>query len=149
MVAEFSMGQMIHDVAEAMVATRRLRELARWTCAVHGRVRHWGARQVQPGGTCDAGADHEGGCRAERQSPGTARFRLLPWMRIQIVLLALTDVVTEMERRPVFMVDIGCVDFMTAHMPGDVLMGPHGRTLGARQRLQAHAAGPIGVRGAG
>jgi len=26
------------------------------------------------------------------------------------------------------MVDIGCVDFMTAHMPGDVLMGPHGRT---------------------
>jgi 2-oxoglutarate ferredoxin oxidoreductase subunit beta len=43
------------------------------------------------------------------------------------VLTALTEAVAEMETAPVFFVDIGCVDFMTAHMPGDTMMGPHGR----------------------
>jgi 2-oxoglutarate ferredoxin oxidoreductase subunit beta len=55
-------------------------------------------------------------------------FDFCPGCGYGSVLLALTDVVAELEQRPVFMVDIGCVDFMTAHMPGDVLMGPHGRT---------------------
>ncbi|HEY7625435.1 MAG TPA: thiamine pyrophosphate-dependent enzyme [Ilumatobacteraceae bacterium] len=55
-------------------------------------------------------------------------FDFCPGCGYGSVLLALTDVVASLERKPVFMVDIGCVDFMTAHMPGDVLMGPHGRT---------------------
>lgn len=55
-------------------------------------------------------------------------FDFCPGCGYGSVLLALTDVVAELDQKPVFMVDIGCVDFMTAHMPGDVLMGPHGRT---------------------
>jgi len=41
--------------------------------------------------------------------------------------LALAEAVEGIEPAPVFFVDIGCVDFMTAHMPGDTMMGPHGR----------------------
>lgn len=55
-------------------------------------------------------------------------FDFCPGCGYGSVLLALSDVSAGLERPPVFMVDIGCVDFMTAHMPGDVLMGPHGRT---------------------
>ena len=55
-------------------------------------------------------------------------FDFCPGCGYGSVLLALTDVVNDLQQQPVFMVDIGCVDFMTAHMPGDVLMGPHGRT---------------------
>ncbi len=68
-------------------------------------------------------------------------FDFCPGCGYGSVLLALTDVVREMEEPPVFMVDIGCVDFMTAHMPGDVLMGPHGRTsvlASGYKRMQPH-----------
>jgi 2-oxoglutarate ferredoxin oxidoreductase subunit beta len=68
-------------------------------------------------------------------------FDFCPGCGYGSVLLALTDVVEQLTPRPVFMVDIGCVDFMTAHMPGDVLMGPHGRTsvlAAGYKRMQPH-----------
>ncbi|HZX56403.1 MAG TPA: hypothetical protein VFE86_17075, partial [Ilumatobacteraceae bacterium] len=68
-------------------------------------------------------------------------FDFCPGCGYGSVLLALTEVVQQLTPRPVFMVDIGCVDFMTAHMPGDVLMGPHGRTsvlAAGYKRMQPH-----------
>jgi len=59
---------------------------------------------------------------------GHAGFDFCPGCGYGSILLNLTEAVKEFEVPPVFMVDIGCVDFMTAHMPGDVIMGPHGRT---------------------
>jgi 2-oxoglutarate ferredoxin oxidoreductase subunit beta len=59
---------------------------------------------------------------------GVEGFDFCPGCGYGSILLALTAVVREMAQPPVFMVDIGCVDFMIAHMPGDVIMGPHGRT---------------------
>jgi 2-oxoglutarate ferredoxin oxidoreductase subunit beta len=58
---------------------------------------------------------------------GAHGFDFCPGCGYGTVLLALTDAVASMEPAPVFFVDIGCVDFMTAHMPGDTMMGPHGR----------------------
>ena len=58
---------------------------------------------------------------------GEQGFDFCPGCGYGTILLALADAVAEMETAPVFFVDIGCVDFMTAHMPGDTMMGPHGR----------------------
>lgn len=58
---------------------------------------------------------------------GEHGFDFCPGCGYGTVLLALAETVTELETPPVFFVDIGCVDFMTAHMPGDTMMGPHGR----------------------
>jgi 2-oxoglutarate/2-oxoacid ferredoxin oxidoreductase subunit beta len=58
---------------------------------------------------------------------GERGFDFCPGCGYGTVLLALADAVAGMEPAPVFFVDIGCVDFMTAHMPGDTMMGPHGR----------------------
>ena len=59
---------------------------------------------------------------------GKEGFDFCPGCGYGSILLSLTEVVRKMVQPPVFMVDIGCVDFMTAHMPGDVIMGTHGRT---------------------
>ncbi len=58
---------------------------------------------------------------------GAHGFDFCPGCGYGTVLLALADAVTQMATPPAFFVDIGCVDFMTAHMPGDTMMGPHGR----------------------
>src|SRR5450759_2844371 len=55
-------------------------------------------------------------------------FDFCPGCGYGSILLALTECVATLPERPVFMLDIGCVDFMVAHMPGDVMMGTHGRT---------------------
>jgi len=58
---------------------------------------------------------------------GDEGFDFCPGCGYGSVLLALGEVVRELNRPVVFIIDIGCVDFMTAHLPGDVMMGPHGR----------------------
>jgi 2-oxoglutarate ferredoxin oxidoreductase subunit beta len=58
---------------------------------------------------------------------GDEGFDFCPGCGYGSILLALADVVAALDRPPVFIIDIGCVDFMTAHLPGDVMMGPHGR----------------------
>lgn len=58
---------------------------------------------------------------------GEHGFDFCPGCGYGTVLLALAEAVAGIEPKPVFFVDIGCVDFMTAHMPGDTMMGPHGR----------------------
>ena len=58
---------------------------------------------------------------------GEHGFDFCPGCGYGSVLLALAEAAAGIEPRPVFFVDIGCVDFMTAHMPGDTMMGPHGR----------------------
>ncbi|HVC99960.1 MAG TPA: thiamine pyrophosphate-dependent enzyme [Candidatus Dormibacteraeota bacterium] len=55
-------------------------------------------------------------------------FDFCPGCGYGSILLALTESVANLPEPPVFMLDIGCVDFMIAHMPGDVMMGTHGRT---------------------
>ena len=58
---------------------------------------------------------------------GDEGFDFCPGCGYGSILLTLAEVVRELDRPPVFIIDIGCVDFMTAHLPGDVMMGPHGR----------------------
>jgi 2-oxoglutarate/2-oxoacid ferredoxin oxidoreductase subunit beta len=58
---------------------------------------------------------------------GQDGFDFCPGCGYGSVLLALAEIATALDRPPVFIIDIGCVDFMTAHLPGDVMMGPHGR----------------------
>jgi pyruvate/2-oxoacid:ferredoxin oxidoreductase beta subunit len=58
---------------------------------------------------------------------GATGFDFCPGCGYGSVVLALAEVAAALERAPVFIIDIGCVDFMTAHLPGDVMMGPHGR----------------------
>jgi 2-oxoglutarate/2-oxoacid ferredoxin oxidoreductase subunit beta len=58
---------------------------------------------------------------------GQEGFDFCPGCGYGSVVLALTEVAATLPRPPVFIIDIGCVDFMTAHLPGDVMMGPHGR----------------------
>lgn len=64
----------------------------------------------------------------DQSALGKTGFDFCPGCGYGSVLLALTEAVQGLDVPPVFMVDIGCVDLMTAHMPGDVIMGPHGRT---------------------
>jgi 2-oxoglutarate ferredoxin oxidoreductase subunit beta len=60
---------------------------------------------------------------------GDDGFDFCPGCGYGSILLALTECVQSLPPPlPVFMLDIGCVDFMVAHMPGDVMMGTHGRT---------------------
>jgi 2-oxoglutarate/2-oxoacid ferredoxin oxidoreductase subunit beta len=54
-------------------------------------------------------------------------FDFCPGCGYGSVVLALADIAATLPRPPVFIIDIGCVDFMTAHLPGAVMMGPHGR----------------------
>lgn len=65
--------------------------------------------------------------RPPRLVLGDEGFDFCPGCGYGSILLALAEVVRELSRPPVFIIDIGCVDFMTAHLPGDVMMGPHGR----------------------
>jgi 2-oxoglutarate ferredoxin oxidoreductase subunit beta len=58
---------------------------------------------------------------------GQEGFDFCPGCGYGSIVLALTEVAATLPRPPVFIIDIGCVDFMTAHLPGDVMMGPHGR----------------------
>jgi 2-oxoglutarate/2-oxoacid ferredoxin oxidoreductase subunit beta len=58
---------------------------------------------------------------------GQDGFDFCPGCGYGSVVLALAEMATTLDRPPAFIIDIGCVDFMTAHLPGDVMMGPHGR----------------------
>ncbi len=58
---------------------------------------------------------------------GPDGFDFCPGCGYGSVVLALAELAATLDRPPVFIIDIGCVDFMTAHLPGDVMMGPHGR----------------------
>jgi 2-oxoglutarate/2-oxoacid ferredoxin oxidoreductase subunit beta len=58
---------------------------------------------------------------------GQDGFDFCPGCGYGSILLALAEIAATLDRAPVFIIDIGCVDFMTAHLPGDVMMGPHGR----------------------
>lgn len=58
---------------------------------------------------------------------GQDGFDFCPGCGYGSILLALAEIAATLDRPPVFIIDIGCVDFMTVHLPGDVMMGPHGR----------------------
>jgi hypothetical protein len=58
---------------------------------------------------------------------GPDGFDFCPGCGYGSVVLALAELAATLDQPPVFIIDIGCVDFMTAHLPGDVMMGPHGR----------------------
>jgi 2-oxoglutarate ferredoxin oxidoreductase subunit beta len=58
---------------------------------------------------------------------GAEGFDFCPGCGYGSIVLAIAEAAADLPRPPVFIVDIGCVDFMITHLPGDVMMGPHGR----------------------
>jgi 2-oxoglutarate ferredoxin oxidoreductase subunit beta len=58
---------------------------------------------------------------------GAEGFDFCPGCGYGSIVLAIAEAAATLPRPPVFIVDIGCVDFMITHLPGDVMMGPHGR----------------------
>lgn len=60
---------------------------------------------------------------------GEGGFDFCPGCGYGSVVLELTEAVArlELEKPPIFILDIGCVDFMIGHLPGPTMMGPHGR----------------------
>lgn len=57
-------------------------------------------------------------------------FDFCPGCSYGSIVLCLAEVIEQLslDRPPLFLLDIGCVDFMVGHLPGQTMMGPHGRT---------------------
>jgi len=77
---------------------------------------------------------------------GQDGFDFCPGCGYGSVVLALAEMATTLDRPPAFIIDIGCVDFMTAHLPGDVMMGPPVHPADPRARVDRH---PLGIGDAG
>lgn len=60
---------------------------------------------------------------------GPEGFDFCPGCGYGSVAQAIEQAAGFMSEAPVFVVDIGCVDFMITHLPGDVLLAPHGRAI--------------------
>jgi 2-oxoglutarate/2-oxoacid ferredoxin oxidoreductase subunit beta len=60
---------------------------------------------------------------------GPTGFDFCPGCGYGTVVLELTAAIenAKFDLPPLFVVDIGCVDFMLGHLPGNTVMGPHGR----------------------
>ena len=60
---------------------------------------------------------------------GPQGFDFCPGCGYGSVVMCLTEALQRAgESDPVFLLDIGCVDFMIGHLPGDTMLGTHGRT---------------------
>ncbi len=60
---------------------------------------------------------------------GPEGFDFCPGCGYGSVAQAIESAASFLPEAPVFVVDIGCVDFMITHLPGDVLLAPHGRAI--------------------
>lgn len=60
---------------------------------------------------------------------GSEGFDFCPGCGYGSIVMCLTEALEKAgETDPVFLLDIGCVDFMIGHLPGDTMLGTHGRT---------------------
>ena len=83
---------------------------------------------------------------------GNDGFDFCPGCGYGSVVMCLTEALQRTgEADPVFLLDIGCVDFMVGHLPGDTMIGTHGRTpaLAAGYKFVAPERLVIAIQGDG
>jgi 2-oxoglutarate ferredoxin oxidoreductase subunit beta len=65
----------------------------------------------------------------DTESLGPGGFDFCPGCGYGSIVMCMTEALQKAgEADPVFFLDIGCVDFMIGHLPGETMLGTHGRT---------------------